>query len=427
MGILTMHDTTYWYTLKSHAEQAITSNQSCDVVIIGGGMAGLSAAQRFAQTNNKVILLEQDFCGSGASGKSSGFVTPDSELELSTLIENYGPAKAKKLWEFVSSGVAHIRSTIEINNIECDFKVQDSLLAANSPKKYTERILAEHEARQQLGYESTLYTQQEMPYIIGLQYFGGVRYPDTYGINSYLYCQNVKELLAKDGVMIFEQSPVTAIEKNTVTANGYTVTAKTIIVCADRFLPLLGILQPHVYQAQTFLGLTNPLPAEVVSTIFPQDQLMTWDTDLIYKYFRIVQDNRLLIGAASMLYTYIPVTLRHPKNVERTMYRYLQRKCPGINIELDYFWPGLIGVSKDFVPLAGQDKHNPNLYYVSAATGLPWAAALGRYIAEKVLSGRNDFDEEFNPYRKYPVGAVLQAFIRKPITFALSHGITKYF
>jgi glycine/D-amino acid oxidase-like deaminating enzyme len=52
------------------------------------------------------------------------------------------------------------------------------------------------------------------------------------------------------------------------------------------------------------------------------------------------------------------------------MVYYLRRKCPSLKLELDYFWPGMLGVSKDFVPLAGQDKINPNLYYVGAATGL---------------------------------------------------------
>lgn len=418
----------YWQTLKSHTETPIANNASCDVVVIGGGMAGLSAAQTLVKAGKQVIILEQDFCGSGASGKSSGFITPDSELELSTLIENFGLDKAKKLWEFVASGLSHIRSTIELHNINCDYQTQDSLFVANSEKRFKNRVIPEHEARLRLGYESTLYTREQIGEVIGSRYYhGGVRYTDTFGMNSYLYCQALKDILIQKGVTIYEKSPVTKIETTHVQSNEYKVSAQQIVVCADRFLPKLGILKADVYQAQTFLGLTSPLSDATIKAIFPKNKMMVWDTDLIYQYYRIVQDNRLLIGAASMFYTYLPFEVSHPRNVERTMNRYLSERFPDLNIDLQYFWPGMIGVSKDFVPLAGQDKTSPNLYYVGAATGLPWAAALGQYIADKIITGRDDFDIEFSPNRKYPLSSKIQALIRKPITFALSHGIVKYF
>jgi len=423
-----IQDKVYWQTLKSHTETPVCNSISCDVLIIGGGMAGLSAAQALADSGKNIVLLEQDFCGSGASGKSSGFITPDSELELSTLIENFGAVQAKKLWEFVTCGLNHIRTTIQSNHIDCDFQTQDSLFVANSKQRFKTRIVPEHEARLSLGYESTLYTEDKLANILGsLKYFGGVRYPDTFGINSYLYCQALKDILAKKGVIIYEKSPVTSIVKNTAHVNESTVSAQHIIVCTDRFLPNLKILKPDVYQVQTFLALSAPLSEATTKAMFPSGKLMVWDSDLIYQYYRVVHDNRLLIGAASMLYTYLPFEIKHPLNVERTMRTYMSEKYPEFKIDLEYFWPGMLGVSKDFIPLAGQDKTNPSLYYVGAATGLPWASALGQYIAEKVLTGRDDFDTEFSPNRKYPVSKKLQNIIRKPISFALSHGIVKYF
>ena len=137
----------FWYTLKQPAtREKLFGETSADVVVVGGGMAGLSCAQKLREAGLSVVLIEKDFCGAGASGKTSGFITPDSEIELSSLIASHGQEKAKHIWEFVLSGVNIIRNNIKQNNIQCDYQVQDSLFIANTPsrKKYVEE---EHKAR----------------------------------------------------------------------------------------------------------------------------------------------------------------------------------------------------------------------------------------------------------------------------------------
>jgi hypothetical protein len=64
---------------------------------------------------------------------------------------------------------------------------------------------------------------------------------------------------------------------------------------------------------------------------------------------------------------------------------------------------------------------------VGAATGLPWASALGYYAAEKLLFGRNEFDNKFSWKRKFIIGRRMQALLTTPPTYAISHGIAKYF
>ena len=76
--------------------------------------------------------------------------------------------------------------------------------------------------------------------------------------------------------------------------------------------------------------------------------------------------------------------------------------------------------------MAARDAGDPKLCVVGGAAGLPWAAALGRYVAEKILSDRSDLDAAFDPNRRFPVGPAVQHLVGKPRAFALSHGIVKY-
>jgi len=416
----------YWYTLKKPNIKKLTSDLSADIAIIGGGMAGLTCAQSLSGRGYRIVLLEKDFCGSGASGKSSGFITPDSELELSHLIRRFGAKGAKELWDFVTSGVEHIRKTILDNKIDCDYQIQDSFFVANTKQAF-KKIISEHNSRQSSGYESTLSEKENLETLINSQdYEGGVKYGGTFGINAYLYCQKLKEILEKQGVHLYEDTEAVSLTNEGVKTRYNFVYAKKIIICLDRFSPSLGVLKKEIYSAQTFLTVSSPLSLEKIKSIFPKERLMVWDSDLIYKYYRLTGDDRLLFGGGSLLYTYIPFERQNSPMILRNFRKYIQKKL-GITIDFEYIWSGLIGVTKDFLPVAGRDRQYNNAYYIAGSAGLPWAAALGNLIAEAVESDINLGGNLFDRHRKYPISGVLQKFISKPIAFSLSHGIVKYF
>jgi len=417
----------FWYTLKEPAQgEKFSGDISADVVVVGGGMAGLSCAQKLREAGLSVVLVEKDFCGAGASGKTSGFITPDSEIELSSLLANYGPEKAKHIWEFVLSGVESIRRNIKQNNIQCDYQVQDSLFIANTPAR-TKYVEEEYKARQTLGYTSKLYGVRELRHIVGTtHYSGAVRYPDTFGMNSYLYCQALRDIILKAGVKIYEGTPVTRVHaQGTDTLMG-SVTAQHIVVCGDRFIPDLGVLQKEIYHVQTFLGISKPLSDAEINTLFPENRMMVWDTDLVYNYFRVTGDNRILLGGGDVLYTYAHNPSNNTARFKRRLTAYFKKKFPDIQVELDYMWPGMLGVSKDLLPIMGADEKMKNVWYVGAATGLPWANALGTYAAERIIHGRNEFDDIFSWRRKFIIGPRMQALLTTPVTYAISHGIAKY-
>jgi gamma-glutamylputrescine oxidase len=425
MNVWMPQDQVFWY-LKRNAIPACHESITADVAIIGGGMAGLAAAQAFQKRGKKVVLLEQYYCGSGASGKSSGFITPNAELSFTDFSKHYNPEIAKRIWDFITCGVNDIRDNIQQHQFTCDYAPQDTLMLANTMDAF-KGLEIEHQNLSQAGYKTQLYDKATLRNHIGSDgYVGAITYEETFGISGYLYCQELKNHLQKLGVMIFEETAVTAIDNHVLTTPHAQITADYIVVCTDRFMPELGLLTQDVYHAQTFLMISESLTDTQIHAIFPEKNLLVWDSEFVYNYFRMTSDKRLLLGGGSVLTTYSSKPEHDSARMFAKLTRYFDAKFPGLNIQFKQLWPGLIGLSKDIAPIAGRDKDRPFLYYVSAAAGLPIAAALGRYSAEHLIDGRTDFDPYFSPYRSFLIGGALQSVLGTKLSFALCNSMKKF-
>lgn len=417
-------DQVFWYLQRDKIIPCMNDMQ-VDVVIVGGGMAGLAAAQAWQKRGKKVVLLEQFYCGSGATGKSSGFVTPNAELSLTDFIHRYDIPTAHSIWNFISSGVEDIRSNILDNKFNCDYQPQNTLILANSMSAL--KVLEiEHHNLAKLGYQTKLYTKETVQHQIGsTDYVGGVGYENTFGMDGYRYCQEMKRYLQSLGVLIFEETPVMSIQDHLVMTAHANITADYIVVCTDRCMPELGLLEQEVYHAQTFVMVSQVLTDQQIKTIFPDKNLMVWDTDFIYQYFRVTGDNRLLLGGGDIASTYASKATHDYPVIVTKLTDYFAQKFPTMNITFEQVWPGLMGISKDIAPVAGRDKDTSYLFYIAAAAGLPIAAALGRYSAENLIDGKTELDDYFSPYRKFPVSGVAQSILGTKLSFIISNLIKK--
>jgi len=419
-------DAVFWFDRKQRPLAALEGSIHADVVVVGAGMMGLMCARTLRARGQRVCVVEAETCGSGASGRSSGLITPDSELELRDLVQQFGPEAARKLWEFALGGVNAIHQAVLEDQIDCDMQVQDALFVATT-RGGAQVVSTEHAARNAFGYPSTLYSRESLPEILGsTAYFGALRFGDTFGINAYDACAGLRQRLLETGARIFERSPVTRILENGIETPGGSVRAPAVIVCADRFLPTLGLARREIYHVKTFLAISECLGSADIDRMFPCGPLMVWGTDITYEYFRLTGDGRLLIGGASLANMYSRREQQRAEQVVRLLTRYLTGRFPGLRVKFAACWPGLIGVSKDFAPVVGRHPRYPSVHYAAGAAGLPWAAALGRYLAEKVLDGRDDVDAELSVDRRFPIGRHLQTVLGAPAAFAISHGMLKF-
>lgn len=401
-----------------------------DVLIVGAGAAGISAALRFVGSGKKVVLLDRNICGGSSTGKSAGFLTPDSELELSQLLRKYGTQGAKDLWGVSAKGVDYMVDNIKKYKIECDLQVQDCLFLGKGASGWKD-VQDEVNARKKIGYSSTVYKGSEVSAVIGSNaYSGAIRYTGTYGVDPLLYVQGMKQVLLDGGIEIFESSEVISWDDHAVHTHLGSVTADKIIFCIDKPKPDLTKYYETVYHAQTFLSISEPLGDNDIAKLFPQGPLQCWDSDLVYTYFRLTGTKRLLVGGGDLMTTYAKNDTTVPRVIDKVI-NGLKEKIPSIkSLRFTQYWQGRIDMTRDLIPTVLVDPEHPWTHFVLGCVGLPWATFCGDFAARNVLDDKELDNEKyyryFSPNRKFMIPLWLEGILGKKIVFTVNNAWAKY-
>lgn len=411
----------------------LSKDIKCDVLIVGGGFTGVSAAAEFLQKGHSVVLLEKNILGGSSSGRSAGFLTPDSELELNQLVRRYGLQAAREIWDAPCRGIQRMVDAIKKFDIECGLLEQDSLFLGVG-RHGKEEVEAEMECRKAVGFtDQSLYVGDDLKSILGAEGFAaGIRYAGTYGVNPLLCLQGFKDVLIDHGMEVFESSEVVRIDGHTAFTRGGSVTADRIIIAVDKLKEDISPLAGEVFHAQTFLSVSEPLTDRDLLQLFPSGKRMQcWDSKLVYTYFRPTGDNRLLVGGGTAVTTYLKEAYNNHRVISRVIRKFKEHFPFLRDLAFIQFWPGLIDATRDLLPIIVRPPQQPHLCFVLGAVGLPWAAFTGSLAARHILG---DADEDYEKYSRYfsnrrhfsfPAG--LAKIIGKPMLFSLSNGWAKFY
>ncbi len=425
----------WWFTTLIGTKRPILpplkEDVKCDVLIIGGGAAGLAAAARFIGTGKKVVLLERNICGGSSTGKSAGFLTPDSELELSQLVRRFGRQGAKDLWEVPVRGIDLMLSLVKASGADCDLQRQDSLYLGKGSGG-VRAVKEEDASRRSLGYESQVYLGEEVRSVIGSRrYTAAVRYKDTFGVDGLRYAQGLKGMLVENGIDVYESSAVVGFSGHTAKTHMGSVTADEVIFCADKLGPELNPYWWNVYHEQTFLSITEPLSVSELESMFPSGPFQCWDSDLVYSYYRLTGDRRLLLGGGSLLTTYARNDTTTASVIDRVVTGF-REAFPNLDgVKFMQFWMGRIDMTRDLLPTVLKEESSPWVHRVLGCVGLPWATFCGDFAARQVLAEKETGDEKYYRYfsvnRKFLIPFWAEKLIGKRLAFPINNAWAKYY
>ena len=362
-----------------------------DLVVVGGGCTGLSAALHAAENGLSVVLLEGGKVGWGASGRNGGQMIPGLRKDAAELTRAYGPERASALFHLSLVARTLVLDLIERHAIACDLKTTGHLLAAakasdlrgmdaeadclsrvmNYP--YAERLNAA-QARAQV----------DSAYHGGLvDWMGGHMHPLNYTLG-------VAGAATAAGVVIHEDSPATGLVHRptgvTVTTAGGSVRARHAILAGDA---LLNGLEPRVNNrimpVANYIAATEPL-GELAHRLIPND-LAVSDSRFVVNYFRLSTDARLLFGGGER---YTPEA---PRDIAAFVRPHMERVFPQVRGRpIDYAWGGLVSVTFTRLPHIGREGEVLFAHGYSGM-GVILSTLAGKLLAEALAGQTSRFDQ----------------------------------
>ena len=260
--------------------------------------------------------------------------------------------------------------------------------------------------------------------ILGAQgYTAGIRYGGTYGVNPLLCLQGLKDLLIENGMQVFESTEMERLEDHTAYTHAGSVTADNIIIAVDKLSPSISPLADEAFHAQTFLSVTEPLTDRELRILFPSgEQMQCWDSKLVYSYFRLTGDNRLLLGRRHADHDVPQGCLQQSAASSGRVIKDFRSHFPQLSdLSFMQFWPGQIDMTRDLLPVIARPPGHPHVRFILGCVGIPWATFCGSFAARNVLGEADeDYRKYFNYFsnqRHFALPSGLGKVIGKPLLF----------
>ena len=364
----------------------LTGSLQADVVIVGGGYTGISAALHLAEGGAKVIVLEAAEIGFGGAGRNVGLVNAGMWVMPDTLVEVLGADYGERLLDFLGNAPRQVFDLIERHGIACEAEPVGTLHCAVGEKGLRE--IEDRAAQwQRRGAAVHLLNATETAAKVGSSAYAGALLDLRAGtIQPLAYIRGLARAALKAGAQIFTGSPVLAAEESqgrwvVRTATG-SVAADWVVVATDAYsVGPWTILREEQVHLPYFNFATEPLSDNVRASILPERQ-GAWDTKEVLSSFRFDRAGRLVVGSVGALKnTGAPVHRAWAKRALRRLFPQLG------DVRFEAEWYGLIGMTADNLPRFHKLGRNVISFCGYNGRGIAPGTVFGRALAA-VIQGQ---------------------------------------
>jgi len=390
------------------ARDALRGDIRVDVAVLGGGLAGCSAALHLAKRGLKVALLEAHFVGYGASGRSGGQAIFGLAASQKRLIADVGRDDARRLFDLSIEALDLTQALMREYAIDCEYQ-PNHVHVALKPRQVQELEEWNQELHEEYAYPSArLLDRDELKnHVRSDRYLAGLIDPRSGHLHPLKFTRGVARAAEGAGATIYENSEILRYEDGPEvrvhTAHG-TVRCANLILCGNAYIGRVApALARRILGIGTYIIASEPLGEERARSLLPSNAAIA-DINWILDYFRRSQDHRLLFGGR------VSYSSVQPPRLAESMRQRMVRVFPALaDIKVAYAWGGYLDITMSRAPNFG--RLAPNVYYLQGFSGhgISLTGLAGKLVAEAVAGTAERFDVFARiPHRDFPGGPLFR-------------------
>lgn len=395
-----------WETTAAAAPetQPLLADVDCDLVIIGAGFTGCSAALHAAERGLSVRVLEAETIGHGGSGRNVGLVNAGLWLTPDQVDNRLGTEAGAQLYRVLSRAPDVVFDLVERHKIPCDAIRNGTLHCAASPRHL--RDLQDRCGQNiRRGAPLQLLDRAQAQARTGSDTFHGALFDPRAGtIQPLSYCRGLARAAIQAGAVIHESCPAARVAEGPkgwcVQAGGQELRSRFLLIATNAYhQALLGIAPPQWAPVHYFQMATEPLPEKLLRDILP-GQEGCWDTALVMSSVRRDAHGRVIVGGIG------DPSHRAGGIHQDWARRKLRQIYPQLgNVQLEHCWHGRISMTGDHIPKLQRVGGGGYAVFGYSGRGIGPGTVFGRAMAQVFVSGSED-DLPLSPVQHYGEAAL---------------------
>jgi gamma-glutamylputrescine oxidase len=390
---------------------ALISDIDADVCIVGGGLAGLSAAIDLRKRGFSVAVLEAKRIGWGASGRNGGQVITGLACDIDVIEKQLGAEAAKRVWGMTIEAVNLVHERRRDYKIHCDWQAGYMSGAVNTKKARELRESVEF-MQTRYGHEQTFVDAKDVRSWIDSPRFVALAHDALSGhLHPLKYTLGIARAAVTEGADIFENTAASAISNS---KNGHVVhtrdgavRCKFVLLAGNVYLDSLAPqISARIMPVGTYIVASEPMSRNRALSLLPTRAALC-DTNFVLDYFRLSADDRMIFGGRVSYSTVTPINLA-PSMRKRMIAVFPQLS----DVKIQYAWGGFVDITMNRAPDFGRLPSIGNdVYYLQGFSGhgLALTGIAGRIAAEAIAGNAERFDVFAKlKHRNFPGGGLLR-------------------
>jgi glycine/D-amino acid oxidase-like deaminating enzyme len=383
-----------------------------DLCIVGGGFSGLWAALHAKRRDpgRRVVLVEGETIGSGASGRNGGFLSSSITHGIENGLSRF-PEEMPTLERLGMENFEGLRADLVRYGIDCDFEDAGELFVALQNHQ-VEGVLEAAELLREYGHDVDVLDGETVRAEIASPTFRSAFWDRTGSalVDPGKLCDGLARTIADLGVEVFEHTPVGSLGDadqsiELATPSG-SVMARRVILATNAFSPLVRSLRRYLLPVYDYVLVSEPLSEDQLSEIGWSSRQGISDSGNRFHYYRLTDDNRILWGGFEAVYRYGgPVEARYDTDDETfgALSQNLFTTFPQLRgLRFSHKWGGAIDTCSRFSSFFDV-SHGGKVVYVGGYTGLGVGSSrFGAQVALDLADGRRTEATELEYVKRKP-------------------------